>query len=809
MFISVTASAQRARWLGALLVLLVSSLLMLPALPAGAQEEPHALIRFWLVTEADQEFFAAQQHRLDVVGGRLGRWADLVVPRSEVEAWLSRGSRVEVLHDDLEAFYAARNEYRDNFGAYHTFSEAVAWMDNLAAEYPEIVSAKWSLGLSHEGNDIWCLRVSDNPAVDEAGESEILFDALHHAREVMSSEMVLMLTEYLAAQYRAGDPEIVQLLDENEVYMVPMVNPDGFLYNELNNPGGGGMWRKNRRFNGDGTYGVDCNRNYPYEWGCDWGSSGIPGDDTYRGPLPGSEPEVQAIMQLVNDHDFVVRQSFHTYSELTLYPWGYTTADTPDHAIFVELAATMVQYNGYTPGQPGEVLYEVCGGNIDWDYGQQDAHNKIFGFSNEIGDSFDGFWPPDSRRQPLFEDNLWPSLYLIAVANDLRGPQFTHVPVPFQAPPAGPQPVTVQVQGFAETPIDPASVMLSWRLDGGSFVDLPLLPTGTPNEFGGTLPAIPGSTGVVEYYIAASDVDGRAGTAPRGAPDALYTYEIGTEFTHPMEADRGWSAGAADDDASTGLWVRVDPVATSAQPEDDHSTEGTHCWITGQHLAGETAGFNDVDAGKTTLFSPVYDLSGGEQVTVRYWRWYSNDQGNNPGSDWWDVDVSNDGGATWTAVEHTQTSSNAWVEQQFDLASYFPEPGLVQLRFVASDEGSGSLVEGGVDDFVIAGVFGVTALGNTPDALRVDLAPPVPNPFNPLTNIRFRLPAAGQVQVGIFDLRGRLLKSLVRDALPAGEHVVTWNGLDALGRPVASGTYFCKLRAPDGSELSRKLMLAK
>jgi hypothetical protein len=568
------------------------------------------------------------------------------------------------------------------------------------------------------------------------------------------------------------------------------------------------MWRKNRRDNGDGTWGVDLNRNYPYEWGCDEGSSGYPGDDTYRGPSPASEPETQAMMALIDAHDFVTRQSFHTYSNLTLYPWGYTDDDTPDEAIFREMAAVMTQFNGYTPGQPGELLYPVCGGSFDWDYGEQISHTKIFGFTNEIGGSGDGFWPPDYRRQALFEENLWPSLYMIAVSSDLRGPTFVHTPLPYTHVTAGEYPLTVTPVGFEGAVIDPASVMLSYRVDGGDFVEAALVPTGQPDEFGGAIPAQPWGS-VIEYFIAAADVEGHAGTTPRGAPAALHYFEIGTEFTYPMEADRGWVAGANDDDAATGLWVRVEPVGTDAQPGEDHSAEGTYCWVTGQHIAGESLGFNDVDDGKTTLYSPTYEMTGAGQVEFRYWKWYSNDQGNSPNADWWDVDLSNDGGQTWTSLEHTMTSTNAWVQMDFDLADYFADPGLVKLRFVAADEGDASLVEAAVDDFWIVGVTSSVAIGDAPEALRVQLAQNVPNPFNPLTTIAFTLPKAGAVQLGIFDVRGRLIKSLVRGNLPAGEHAVSWNGRDALGRSVASGTYFCTLRAPDGSQQTRKLLLAK
>jgi hypothetical protein len=242
-----------------------------------------------------------------------------------------------------------------------------------------------------------------------------------------------------------------------------------------------------------------------------------------------------------------------------------------------------------------------------------------------------------------------------------------------------------------------------------------------------------------------------------------------------------------------------------------HTADGTQAWITGQHAAGESAGFNDVDGGKTTLYSPVYDITGGVDVAIRYWRWYTNDAGNNPGEDFWDVEISNDGGATWTTLEHTLESDAQWVEQQFLLADYFAAPAQVQLRFVASDLDAGALVEAGVDDFLLVGDFGgATSVGDgeVPGALDVDLAA-APNPFNPLTTLRFRLPTAGATQLGVFDLHGRLIKSLVRENLPAGDHAVTWNGRDALGRPVASGVYFVRLSTPAGEELSRKLLLAK
>jgi len=171
----------------------------------------------------------------------------------------------------------------------------------------------------------------------------------------MTQEMVLMLTEYLAQQYTAGDPEIVALLQENAVYMVPWVNPDGYVYNELTNPDGGGMWRKNRRDNGDGSFGVDLNRNYDYNWGYDdVGSSPVTSYSTYRGPSAFSEPETQAMRDFCNSRSFVIWLSYHSYSNLLLFPWSYAFTYTGEHELFLRLGEEMADGTGYFVGNTTE-----------------------------------------------------------------------------------------------------------------------------------------------------------------------------------------------------------------------------------------------------------------------------------------------------------------------------------------------------------------------------------------------------------------------------------------------------------------------
>lgn len=351
---------------------------------------------------------------LDVVQFKPGHGAEIVVTPKTIDLVLNSGLSYKVIHEDLVSHYQSRITNKDtNFGGWHTYSENIAYLDSLYTEYPGLISEKWSIGTTHQNRDIWCVRLSDNADVDEIGEPEILLDTMHHAREIMAGEFGIMWADYLCSNYGI-DPVITWLMDNRELYLVSMVNPDGVVYNETIQPQGGGMWRKNRRNNG-GSYGVDPNRNYPYEWEGS-GSSTDPNSDTYRGPSAGSEPEIQAMMNLVNSHDFITHQTLHTHGNITIHPWGYSDNPSPDHALFQHMGEQMTQYNGYEYGYVGDLLgYEVNGVTFDWTYAG-DGHEKIYSVSNEIGNSGDGFWPSFARRDALFQDNIWPMQYLMMAA---------------------------------------------------------------------------------------------------------------------------------------------------------------------------------------------------------------------------------------------------------------------------------------------------------------------------------------------------------------------------------------------------------
>src|SRR6478609_5348099 len=214
--------------------------------------------------------------------------------------------------------------------AYHDYDEMAAETLAVANAYPALVR-RFSIGVTYEGREIWALKVSDNVAVDE-NEPEVLFTANQHAREHLTTEMALYQLNELTSKY-ASEQRIRDVVDSREIWIVPMVNPDGVEYDIAT--GSYRSWRKNRQPNAGSTaIGTDLNRNWAFQWGCCGGSSGTFSSETYRGPSPFSAPETQRVRDFVNSRvvggaqQIKAHIDWHTYSELILWPYGYTTAST-------------------------------------------------------------------------------------------------------------------------------------------------------------------------------------------------------------------------------------------------------------------------------------------------------------------------------------------------------------------------------------------------------------------------------------------------------------------------------------------------
>jgi choice-of-anchor B domain-containing protein len=227
------------------------------------------------------------------------------------------------------------------------------------------------------------------------------------------------------------------------------------------------------------------------------------------------------------------------------------------------------------------------------------------------------------------------------------------------------------------------------------------------NSYNAVLPQVPCGT-TVDYYVTGQSTNGVMWSDPAGAPTALHQAVAAatqvTMFSDDFQANQGWTVGFTGDTATTGVWTRVDPVGSEIAPENDHTPgAGTLCYVTGQGAPGGGAGDNDVDGGKTTLVSPVFDLSSANAPVIGYWRWYANHQlqGTTP-DDQFKVDVSNNNGSTWTNVETIGPGGaetfGGWLYHEFRVADFVTPTAQVKVRFVANDSGTGSVVEAGIDD---------------------------------------------------------------------------------------------------------------
>ncbi len=300
-----------------------------------------------------------------------------------------------------------------SMGGFFTYQEMLDNLDSMASKYPSLIAARQpiSSGTTIEGRPVWYVKISDNPTVDES-EPEMLYTSLHHSREPASMSQLIFFMWYLLENY-GTDPTATYIVDTYEVYFVTCVNPDGYLFNEFNDPNGGGLWRKNRRMNAGGSMGVDLNRNYGFNWGYDnIGSSTDGFDETYRGTAPFSEPETQMMEDFVNGREFQLAFNYHTYGNLLIYPWGYIdNLYTPDSALFIRYGDFLTQYNGYTHGTANQTVgYVVNGSSDDWMYGEQISKPKILAMTPEAGAGNFGFWPPSSEIIPICKDNVFPNI---------------------------------------------------------------------------------------------------------------------------------------------------------------------------------------------------------------------------------------------------------------------------------------------------------------------------------------------------------------------------------------------------------------
>ncbi|MDA1007851.1 MAG: M14 family zinc carboxypeptidase [Planctomycetota bacterium] len=621
-----------------------------------------------------------------------------------------------VLIDDLEALIAeeaarlaqqdggiAGVNYFDDFRPLPLIHQRLAEL----AQGSQGIASEFSIGLTLEGRDIRGLRISTAPA--GSIRPALFVDGCQHAREWATPTVTMWIADRLISGWQSADPVVTSILSSFDVFVIPVVNGDGYEHSWTTNR----LWRKNRRDNGDGTFGVDLNRNWGFMWGGP-GSSGATNSETYRGVSPWSEPETQAMRDFILLHpEIVAAIDFHSYSQLILWPYGWTASQLPaNNAVYqqstaaIDVAIESAHGMVYTAGPVAPTLYVADGSAVDWLHETAEA----CAWTIEVRDTGAyGFIMPVSEIIPNAEENY---------AAFLAMAQW------FQTNPA-----TIELASAAPSIIESntlTSIAFALFESVGSSTSPPILHTsvnGVPfqtqlatslgnGQWSATLPSVScGST--IDWFLTASMPTAEV-RLPLGTASVFSSTAQQIELIAQTECEAvdGWTAGIAGDTATAGVWVLATPVATTAQTGSDHSPIGTKCWITGQHVSGG-AGTSDLDGGITTLVTAPFNSSDPDTI-VSFYGWWSNNLGSSPGLDSMVVEIENAQGGWVVALDILQ-STNAWANFSFrvgDVLTSQPAPTASRVRFVARDLGAGSLVEAAIDDFRVSRSGCTTVVGD-------------------------------------------------------------------------------------------------
>ena len=693
-------------------------------------------------------------------------------------------------------------------GGHYTLAQMEAILDKFNTTNPAICAKKTSIGKSIEGRNIWMVKISDNVNKDEA-EPEALFDAIHHAREPLSMSTTLLFMDWLIDGY-GKDPLASYLVDNRELYFIPCLNPDGYEYNRRIRPGGGGMWRKNRRNNGGGIFGVDLNRNYTTGFGLNGGSSSNPRSQVYRGTSPFSEPETLAIENFIKSRNFTFGCTTHTYTEILLRPWGYQRSEPANANEYRIIDKEATKVTGMRAGPASILLYIASGVALDH-YHQ--AH-KMFGYTPELGTLAEGgFWPNPAnsvnianRHQHMFRTFALVAGASIAVSSVLvrEGPGSNN-------------------NGKVE-PGETGQVIVSVRNDGSSLPNTNVLANLSTQTRAVSISRSSTDFGKLARFSQSSNValplefkidknfQGRFASLKL---DVLFEGRkietlINLAFVDPVivlqedfEKDTGF-ARSSNDTATTGRFERAAPQQTTYQnriyqPGSDHTkAPGSLCWVT-DALAGSSVGSRDVDGGKTSFLSPLIDLRHVNAATLELWLYYS--ESVTPG-DPFRIESSSDAGQSWKTLYNDSRSTNGWTKLRLELQG--PMTDKMQFRFTAKDD-SASLVEALIDDLSISGIVDSAALsilgsGRRNSTLRLG--------FNGKRNgLALLLLATATAKLIIPGIQGTLLvdpaKTFFSPALPYGnKDRLSLDILVPNDPRLVTQKFYCQQLLIDGSELS-------
>ncbi len=726
---------------------------------------------------------------------------------TEIAVARTAGFKVDVLIEDSKEYFLQQNrspsppqrnptcsgagiiDYQTpaNFelgsmGGYLTYQELLDELDQMQSLYPNLITQKANIGnFLTEGtpdnsvtpsigsNGIQWVKISDNPNTAEA-EPQILYTAIHHAREPASLSQLVFYMWYLLENYDS-DPEIKSILDNTELYFVPVINPDGYLYNEKTDPNGGGFWRKNRK----NSYGIDLNRNYDYYINGDpnngiWGGLGASNDtnsDVYHGPAPFSEVETQAMKWFVEQHDFIMAFNNHTSGDLLLYPFGYIeNHPTPDNDLYVGISEELVSQNGFN-NILSSGLYPAAGDSDDFMYGTVGTHDKVYAFTPEIGPSF---WPPSNQIVGICKSMMYHNVTAAKMVNNYARVKDT-------------APLFVGNNAVADATFDIKRLGVAGSGDftvSVNAVSANITSVGSPVSFSG-MNVLDEDNGTIQYTLAAGTVAGDAVTYElvinNGSFDTTITVEKFAGSLVPVFEDNGDSA---TDNFNNNGWGNT--TATFVSPSSS-ITDSPGTLYSGN--ANETI----------TLSNPI-DLTNaiGANVTF-YAKWEIENN-----YDYTQFEVSTNGGSTWIPqcgkYTNEGSSNNSqptgeplydgaqtdWVLEEINLSDYLGETILVRFQF-RSD--GGLELDGFYFDDLTINIVDDGNLGA--DDVSEKQFGIYPNPVKDLLNITTPL---SNYAIEVYTLQGQLVANTKNNS---GSMTFDYSGY-------ASGIYLMKLTSENASQ---------
>jgi hypothetical protein len=432
----------------------------------------------------------------------IGTASDWRLSRERLAVLRTAAVPFEVLIPDVQALVQAERERlaqpqeaADWFADFKDLAAINTRLDAFVAARPDLCSIVNLPVTSIQGRTIKGIRISRHPSGTAL--PAFAFTGTQHAREWGATMTAMWIIDRLVEDADT-DARVGAVLDASEVFVFPVMNPDGYLYSWSTNR----LWRKNRRLNSGGSYGVDLNRNWGFQWGGQ-GASTQQGSDLYRGTAAFSEPETRAYRDWATPRtNIAAHLDIHAYSELLLWPWGYTGTLNADNASFSRVGTAMhdailaVEGRDYLAGPVYSTIYPASGGVNDWAYG---ALGQL-SYCTEVRDTGAyGFIMPPSEILPNVRENFAGAL--VMMEETLKACTITLAAGPEASMPAdSATQVRVSVTANVGSLIAASPVRLKWKVDGGAVQTAAM--TLAAGQWDASLPATPcGST--VSWWVEA------------------------------------------------------------------------------------------------------------------------------------------------------------------------------------------------------------------------------------------------------------------------------------------------------------------